>query len=153
MYNVKYQCVTLCVYTGSETLDLESEQWTDLIDRGGLIHISDTVFELFVAMERELRRHLNVKSASETKGIRDSAVEGIINNEDVKLHWSLISVNWVENEMLLNIIVNHWVTIRGFSFTGAFMEKYKQKHKKTVQKTKGLRKTLSNNKVDHNDNA
>ena len=34
--------------------------------------------------------------------------------------------------------------MRVFSFAGAFLEKYKQIHKKSVQKSKGLRKKLQN---------
>ncbi len=47
----------------------------------------------------------------------------------------------------MKAIVEHWVTIRGFSFTSAFMEKYKQTHMKTLQKSKALRKTLVSNKI------
>ena len=53
-------------------------------------------------------------------------------------------LNWdsASKDALLQLIVQHWVTVRGFSFSAAYMEKYKQKHKKTVQKSKGIRKTL-----------
>ena len=35
---------------------------------------------------------------------------------------------WEEEEASGESIVEHWVTIRGFSFTSAFMEKYKLTH-------------------------
>ncbi len=34
-----------------------SEEWTNSIDRGGLWHVSDTTYNLFYAIEREVRSH------------------------------------------------------------------------------------------------
>ena len=45
-------------------------------------------------------------------------------------------------EELFKMIVAHWITLRGFSFAGALLEKYKQLNKKNVQKSKGVRKQL-----------
>ena len=45
------------------------------------------------------------------------------------------------------------MTIRGFSFTSAFMEKYKLTHMKTLQKSKGLRKTLVSKKSGDAENS
>ena len=61
-----------------------------------------------------------------------------------KSRWSIISINWEEEEshLLKDFIVDHWITVRGFSYANAFLEKYKQASKKAVQKSKGLRKQL-----------
>lgn len=79
------------------------------------------------------------------------ALDGVKNNPSVKYYWSLLAVNWEEDEetVLLDMIINHWITVRGFSHAGAFMEKYKQAHQKTVEKSKGLRKKLLS---DNNEN-
>ena len=97
-----------------------------------------------MSMEMDIGSLLQSISMSETEGIKQKAIDCIIKNEDVKLHWSILAANWGDNESnaLLHMLVNHWVTIRGFSFTGSFMEKYKQKHKRTVEKSKGIRKNL-----------
>ena len=121
-----------------------SESWVDLLDRGGLVHIGDTTFMLFVSMEKELRSFFNGGVDGST-GVKEIAIENIAKNEDVLYHWSVLSANWKEeeaNQVLLKMIINHWVIVRGFSFASAFMEAYKQKQRKTVQKSKGLRKTL-----------
>ena len=47
------------------------------------------------------------------------------------------------------MIVQHWITVRGFSFVSAFMEKYKQRNEKSTQKSKGLRKTLNVTSADN----
>ena len=85
----------------------------------------------------ELRVHLRASASVEVK---EKAVKGILENEDVIVHWDDISWSWgrQEAEQLLGMIIEHWVIVRGFSF----MEKYKQVQKKTVQKSKGLRKNL-----------
>ena len=53
------------------------------------------------------------------------------------------------------MIVNHWVKIRGFSYASAWLEKFKTAQKKTTQKSKGIRKTLTSkpksNKVSAKD--
>ena len=55
----------------------------------------------------------------------------------------MISADWEEEgDVLLQMIIEHWVTVRGFSYTSAFLEKYKQANKKMVQKSKGTRKNL-----------
>lgn len=125
--------------------DDQSEGWTNAVDRGGLTHVSHVTYMLFLSMETELRKHLNPSCASETSGVKGVATTAVKEDEDVLFYWSLISINWGEEEAeaLLNFIVDHWITLRGFSFTSAFMEKYKQANKKPLQKTKALRKTLN----------
>ena len=43
---------------------------------------------------------------------------------------------------LLNMIVDLFITIRGFSYSNAWMEKFKQQEKTTTQKSKSLRRKL-----------
>ena len=105
--------------------------------------MNDNLFDMFHAMEVEFRQHVN--PGSNIRGInKENVIARIIDNEDVSFNWSIIAVNWdsASKDALLQLIVQHWVTVRGFSFSAAYMEKYKQKHKKTVQKSKGIRKTL-----------
>ena len=68
----------------------------------------------------------------------------ILKNEDVLFYWSLISADWEDGESkaLLMMIIDMWITIRGFSFASAWIEKYKLANKKSVQKSKGVRKQL-----------
>ena len=48
----------------------------------------------------------------------------------------------------LTLIVQLWVTIRGFSTAGAFIEQYKQVTKKCTKKSTNLRKGLKRKKLD-----
>jgi len=62
--------------------------------------------------------------------MKANAIEKISKNEDVLFYWSVVSTDWEQ-----------WVTVHGFLFTSAFVEKYKQVNK-SVQKSKGIRKNL-----------
>ena len=70
----------------------------------------------------------------------DHLKEEILTDEEVLFHWAIVSANWDEEEStpLLPMIVQLWVTIRGFAYANGWMENYK----KSVQKTKGVRKHL-----------
>ena len=95
---------------------------------------------MFAAMEMETRSLLQFHGIT---GVKDKLTDRICKNDDVLFYWATIASDWEENEAnaLLQTLVEHWVTIRGYSFTSLFVEKYKQKHKKTVQKPKGPEKT------------
>jgi len=59
-------------------------------------------------------------------------------------YWSIISAKWDQESkaVLLRMTVDLWVTIRGFSLTSAWVERYKSMNKTGIQKSKGLRKKL-----------
>jgi hypothetical protein len=96
-------------------------------------------FELFYAMELEFRKHVG------GEGINFDAAEMMERNEDVLLCWNIISASWDEecSSSLLQMIIKLWITIRGYSLSSAWIEKYKAANKKTVQKSKSLRKELA----------
>ncbi len=55
-----------------------------------------------------------------------------------------MSSEWEEEEsqVLLGLIIEHWITVIGFSFVSGWLEKYKQANKKGIQKSRGVRKQL-----------
>ena len=60
-------------------------------------------------------------------------------------HWSLVAVD-IENEEhsseLLTHIVQLWLTIRGYSLTNEWVERFKMQKRTSIAKEKGLRKSL-----------
>ena len=67
----------------------------------------------------------------------------MIADDDVMFYWCLLSVEIGDAEgELLKIIVNLFITVRGFSFAKSVMEMYKQENKKCTQKSKSLRRKL-----------
>lgn len=132
-------CILDLLDDGDEEKD-ESQDWIQLADRGGLTRVNNTTFEVFVAMEYELRRHIRPGQQLDLEHI----VTAITENEDVLFLWSLISADWDDNSSseLLQMVTRQWVKIRGFSYASAWLEKYKVGQKRTTQKSKGVRKQL-----------
>ena len=69
----------------------------------------------------------------------------VITDEDIAFHWSILTIEVEKEEgaVLLGMMVNLFITIRGFSFSKSLMEMYKQEAKKSTQKSKSLRRKLT----------
>ena len=121
----------------------ESQDWVTLLNRGGLNLVNTKTFMFMSAMELIVRKIL--KSSSPTKNVKQELIREVSLDESVKSHWNTISAEWGEEEskVLFNMIVDLWVTMRGFSYTSTWMEHHKIETKKSVQKSKGLRKNLN----------
>ena len=119
-----------------------SVEWTSTIDRGGLIHVGDTTYSVFSEIELVLRRYMLGKKARDLH--LPSAVDIIVKDENVLFAWAIESASWEQDsaDVLLRMIAERWVTMRGFSFARSIMELYKQKVKRNIQKSKGVRKQL-----------
>ena len=141
-------CVQEMAEGADESTD-SSTEWVRAVDRGGLIHVNDSTYNVFAEIELVVRKHLKRKRA------RDQDLHGlvdlIVSDEKVLFSWSIASVNWEEEdaEVLLTMIADHWVTMRGFSFAKSLMELYKKKNKQNIQKSKGLRKQLQKPTANH----
>ena len=126
---------------------LGSNEWTQSCDRGGLVHVTDATFLLFVAMEDEARLHYTTCNMHQmSAGFKDMVASAIIANEEVTCQWNLMTaakqLNSKEAQSILSKIIEKWVTIRGFSFASSVIELYKQQKFKTLEKSKALRKTV-----------
>ena len=126
----------------NDTVD-ESEDWTRLINRGGLTQVGNLTYGVFLSMELAIRQFLS-RDPSQFGSIKAKLKELIQSDDDIHFYWAIVSVGWEEEEsqVLLEQIIQEYVTIRGFSFASAWMEKYKKAQKKTIQKSKGVRKEL-----------
>ena len=131
---------------GETNEDCDTDEWIRLIDRGGLWQVNDEVFSLFVIMEEEICQKLKRVSASELKdSTKTEILDGLLKNEDLLFQWCFIARTAVDNDsspILLKLIVELYLTVRGFAFASSCLELYKQAHKKTLQKKKPLRKKL-----------
>ena len=125
-----------------------AEDWTDLVDRGGLWHIKETTFQLICAFEEEIRKHLHtLTSTSSTSGLRAHFLSTLINSDDVQFYWCIASADFDVDDSevhscLLNMIVELFITVLGFAYASAWIEHYKQSMKKSTQCSKSLRKEL-----------
>ena len=121
----------------------ESQDWLQEIDRGGLKHVNSNMYLLMAAMELELQVLLRQAGTQQIK-LKEKAIASIQANKDVLLRWSILSADWEaeEEQALFPMIVDLWVTMRGFAFASAWVEKHKERSKITSQKSKGIRKHL-----------
>ena len=118
--------------------------WVEKVSRGGLFSINNDSYLLFRAMELTVRQVLDIKKISlqPTVQLGKNIIEKIMNDPGVMAHWScLLSQSVVLESDLLQQIADKWVSIRGHSFAGTFIEQYQIAAKKST-KQKALRKTL-----------
>ena len=124
------------------------EEWTKKQDRGGLLYVKNTTFQLFCAIEYQLRPCLMALKGPLPPSKAD-IVDHVIRDDDVKFYWQVASAefeidNQETHDILLRKMVELFLTVRGFALTGVWMEKYKQDNKKGIQRAKGLRITIYN---------
>ena len=103
-----------------------TKRWLLAVDRGGLFHIRDEAYNMFYEIECLVKKLLTTLDSSEKD--KQDTIAQIANNDSIQFYWSMIAVELddvVEQQLLMEII-ELWVTIRGFSIAGAFVEQYKQ---------------------------
>ena len=112
-----------------------TRRWLELVNRGGLFPLNDEAFQFFVEIELCVRTYLPqhiLKKHSDEDTFTQNVHDKIFNDEDVQFYWTLISQDIEESrssEKLLKEIIKLWVTVRGFSIAGYWMEAYKTKEK------------------------
>ena len=123
--------------------DDESQDWIHALNRGGLTMVNNATFDVFIAIEHEVRKHLG-------KDLTEEVKEKIAHSEEVTFFWSLVCGDWEEEsaDVLLQMIVNQFVKIRGFSYASHLVEEYKSANKRLTQKSKGIRKQLISQPTD-----
>ena len=95
--------------------------------------MKEGTYILFYAMEEVVRQHFCIARVQEMRsGYNNKVVKSILSGDDVQFLWYMLLVEMVtrEAEVVLEMLLTLWTTIRGFSFSSAWMELYKQKNKK-----------------------
>lgn len=139
-------CLVTMAKDKSDTSSGPCEEWTDLVDRGGLWHVQENTHSFFLCLEEEIRP-LFPPLLSETDK-KDKIINELSANEDVLFYWLIVGEDFDEDDQrvhteLLRRVIELYVTIRGFSYASGWLEKYKQINKKGTQKYKSLRKRIN----------
>ena len=124
--------------------DAETELWLNAIDRGGLWHVNDTTYSLFVIIEQQSRQFFSMKSHHSHEGQINHVICTLMNDNDVLFQWCLLSAT-IENHVaktLFEKLVWLYVTVRGFAFAKSWLEIFKQSNKTHLQKKKALRREI-----------
>ena len=92
--------------------------------------------------------HLLLPSLLHETDKKEKIVNELSTNEDVLFYWLIVGEDFEEDDErvhteLLRRIKELFVIIRGFSYTSGWLEKYKQRNKKGMQKSKSLRKRIN----------
>ena len=122
--------------------------WLHSKDKGGLFQINDATFLFFRAVEIGTQRHLptHIRSASKSNS-KETLIRSIMEGEDVLFLWDMLAVDIRDQDHsseLLELLIELWITTRGFSLASSWLEEYKQANKKGkgTKKSKALRKEL-----------
>lgn len=125
-----------------DTLFEYTKVWSELIDRSGLYHINDDVFELFESIEMITRQHVNVKSVVDDlpgKDLRKAICDDILQSMTILYLWEKIA-DVIPSEYekysieLLQEVSDLWITVRGHSFARDWNTKFQKKYKKGTRK-------------------
>ena len=122
-----------------------SADWIKSVDRGGLVHVDDMTYTVFVEIELVTRRYLNSKSARDVN--MSSIVELIMVDKDVLFSWSIVAAGWENKtaEVLLRLIAKHYYNNERILFCKVDNGVIQDESKQTVQKSlKTAPKTQSN---------
>ena len=122
-----------------------SADWVHAVDRGGLTHVSENTYQLFERMEMIVRTVFNEEKApTMSEGVKGELHSMIVSDDDIAFYWCMLTVEVEEAEgkVLLGMITELYINVRGFSFSKSLMEMYKQETKRCTQKAKSLRRKL-----------
>ena len=120
-----------------------TETWMNMVDRGGLWHINNQTYSIFVFIE-ELRRFFTCDPCRQRDGIKVLLWRQYFKANDLCFEWGLIAFE-VDSDIAMLVLrktVELYVTVRGFAFAKSCLELYKQAQKKSQQKSRALRSKL-----------
>ena len=139
------ECLTSMAVSGPESNFYDyTKMWIHLVDRGGLFAVNDNSYLFFRALELKTRSVLpqHLRNPSKTKEL---LIQDLLDDDDIQFFWSMLSIDITDYDDALHLltkIVELWITVRGFSTAGNWMDQYKKQTKKTVTRKKSLRKDI-----------
>jgi len=104
------------------------------VDRGGLIHINEMFYLCLISIEKVYKSCVCSQDASELGDIKSKITEKVLGNVDIKFYWDL-AVGLITMEVLLQMVIDLFLTVCRHAFTKGFVEKYKQeRNRKSLEK-------------------
>ena len=85
------------------------------------MYIHDTTFQVFCALEEEVRSSLHTLVLEPTRTHKDKLISQLLSSEDIQFYWCIVDL---------------FVIVCGFAFASARIEKHKQSEKKSTQRSK-----------------
>ena len=78
-------------FLDKEYLESQSSDWINAIDRGDLVHITDSCFQLFLAIEMVTRQEMKATAAVMDNSFCQHLENMITSDSDVLFCWTLIT--------------------------------------------------------------
>ena len=133
----------LCLMTLTKGGEFEeglgtSEEWTELVDRGGLWRVRENTFHLFCAIEEVIQLQLKSLPKQSTFKIKE-VITAVTADDDVKFYWLIVAADFEDADVhdeLLYKIIELYLTVRGHSYCSMWLEHYKQREQKNTQRSK-----------------
>lgn len=139
------ECLSKMAVMGKESSFFDyTKEWLKLVNRGGLFQVNEPTYLFYRAVEVKTRVYLP-QHLSKPHGGKGTLISSIKDDSAVQNRWtSLIGAIDEDNDAqeLLGTIIELWITIRGHSLTATWFEDYKKATKKSVKKSKRLRKSI-----------
>ena len=85
-------CLMSMVKDKSDTSEGHCEEWTNLVDRGGLWHVRENVFCFFLSLEEEIRMLL--PSLLSEEKCKERMNTELVRNEDVQFYWLIVGADF-----------------------------------------------------------
>ena len=126
---IKFWCVDPA--SSSKTFLQYTKEWTNNINRGGLINVTDEIYIFIRHMEMSARNILNTNLMKKYSGenIQNLLMSEFNKNNWIDLCWSSITSR-IENETLKNTLksemVKKWIKIRGNALVRARVDTVKK---------------------------
>ena len=79
-----------------------AEEWTNLVDRGGLFHVNEITYALFISLENEIRdclKSLSTGVAGPSSDRQTTITQRLVNNDDVQFYWCMIAANFEVDDL------------------------------------------------------
>ena len=114
-----------------------TKRWIVVADRSGLFCVSDDVYTFFYEVECLIRKFLHELVHQDIQHSKVEIINEVTTNSGIQFYWSVIEDGLDDDvsQKLLAEGVQLWLTIRGFSIAGAFVEQYKWTAKQTTKKS------------------
>ena len=113
----------------------DSNAWVNEVNCGGLTKITNEGYGVFTAIEASIRSYLQLSKAHNLdSSTRAEISKCVFANDDVQFNWCKTGVTATvgdgHSEELVEMFINKWRTIRGFSFASSVQELMKQENQK-----------------------
>jgi len=89
-------CLMTMVKDKDDTSSGPCEEWTDLVDRGGLWHVRENTHSFFLCLEEELRPLLPLLLTDTDK--KQKFIESLSTNEEVLFYWMIVGADFEEDD-------------------------------------------------------